>query len=123
MMSARKDLAAELKPLLPKRWRLVDTERSIDKIDRFTVVIRQRKVEPAPNLQGSLLTTLVVTLIGPTTLAGDYEDELDLAVAQLILIVSQKLPSLVWDAATKKVWRENPAYDFDVTVVTDLITS
>jgi len=122
-MSARKDLAAELKPLLPKRWRLVDTERSIDKIDRFTVVIRQRKVEPAPNLQGSLLTTLVVTLIGPTTLAGDYEDALDLAVAKLILIVSQKLPSLAWDAATKKVWRENPAYDFDVTVVTDLITS
>jgi len=122
-MSARKDLAAELKPLLPKQWRLVDTERSIDKIDRFTVVIRQRKVKPAPNLQGSLLTTLVVTLIGPTTLAGDYEDALDLAVAKLILIVSQKLPSLVWEEANKKVWRENPAYDFDVTVVTDLITS
>lgn len=122
-MSARQSLSTELKPLIPKAWRLVDTERAIDKIDRPTLVIRQQKIVPAPNAQGALITTLVITMIGPKTLAGDYEDDLDLAAAKFITIVTRELPALMWAGATKVMWNENPAYDFDVTVITKLITT
>lgn len=125
-MSARSDLHDALKPLLPPRWKIIPTERTIDKPDAktFTVVIRQRKIEPAPN-GGSLLITLVVTLICPSTLAAEnWEDELDLAAAKLVTVVGKGLPRLLWKAATKKLWNDTyPAYDFDVTVVAPLIAS
>lgn len=120
-MSARTDLASALKPLLPPKWRLVDTERNLDVVDRFTVMIRQRQIKPAPNMLGSSLTTLVITVISPFVVNEKYEDDLDDAVAVLLEKFRTKLPNLMWQSATKQIFMgTNPAYDIAVTVVTTI---
>lgn len=117
-MSARSDLAAAIAPLLPtkpKKWVIIPTERNVDEIKVPTLMIRQRKFEPAPNYQGSLITTFTLTVLCPVTDPNSYEDELDDEAATVHRILRENLPNLLWHEATKRVFDSRYfAYDFDV---------
>ena len=67
MPTAREQLAAELKPLLPKSWSLVDYMTDFDQITKPTVMLHIAEVGKFPQAPlGLLLVTFEATVLAPS---------------------------------------------------------
>lgn len=118
--SPRAQLIRQLKPSLPKSWRLIKFEDNLDEIDRITVMVRIQSVSRMPEApQGFYLTTAVLELLTPQTDLSLAEDSLDVALFDLLDILNTIKPNLwvstqkVLDAGTKRL-----AYDVTIHHVT-----
>ena len=120
-MSARRDLARELRKLVPKAWKIVDTDRAIDDAKVTALLISQRTIERAPNAQGNHRVTLNLYVIDPHTDPDSAEDGLDNAVDSLLFTLdkSEALRAVVWTTATKVVYQGRRAYEIPITVYTE----
>jgi len=118
MATVRDQLATALKPLLPKAWRIIPYTTNLDTVDGVTLMMRQTRIEKAPNSQGNHQVTLVLTVIDPHTDPQRAEDALDEEVGQL-LYAFLPIEWLNWTVAERVVFGElNHAYDITLTLYT-----
>lgn len=118
-MSARKELANTLKPLLPKAWRLVPYADNLDTLDRVVVMIKQTQIERLPAAPiGTYRTSFVVTVIAPQSDSEKAEDELDDGVHE-VLSALDSINNSLWSSAEKVLFSDsNLAWDIAMQVVT-----
>lgn len=85
MPAPRETLAAALKPILPKGWAIIDSGRSVDKLNKTTVQLFQRSIarlKAAPI--GKHLVGFVVEITAPEQGVDRAEDRLDEEIDDLI---------------------------------------
>ena len=118
-MSVRADLAAALKPLLPRRWKIVDTSSNLDRLSIPVVMLKQLELEPAPRAPRSqVLVSYVVTIIDPHEGVENADAALDDGVIDLFRAL-QSIPFTNPTKATKVTFQDKYlAYDLTVEVVT-----
>ena len=114
-MSARKELAATLKPLLPKTWQLVDSGRSVDLTKKTVVKIRQTTVRPLEVAPIGLLgVDLIVTIRVPEQSTQAAEDRLDEEVTDLIHALDEA--EVLWTVCEKVLLDNTSTLGYDITV-------
>lgn len=120
-MSARKDLARELRKLVPKAYKIVDTERAVDESKVITLLVSQRTIDPAPNAQGNHRVTLNLYVIDPHNDPAGAEDSLDDAVDNILFAIdrSGSLDSVSWSTAEKVVYQGRLAYQITITAYSE----
>lgn len=125
-MSARKDLADLLRPLLPAeapdgQWLLYDYPKSLDGLetDQVAVIFETWKMTPHP-IPGRQVTEFTVALMIAATDPETADDDLDDALAVLTSVLDDVAGRHLvnWTDATRGQYRDQfPAYL--VTVTTD----
>lgn len=118
-MSVRDQLAAALKPLLPKRWKLIPYQDSLDEISQTTVMFKLMKME---NLKQAPLShysfTFLLTVIEPGSDMQKVETALDDHVEDLWQLLDMGLSWTAPQEATKVFYgSSNLAYDITTEVV------
>lgn len=115
----RKQLAETLRPLLPSSWRVVDSERSLDRNDRTTVIVRQREITKNPAApKASRIVQFVLTIVSRYVGPDNAEDDLDSTVPTLLNTLDG-VDGLRWDTAEKvEVGDSRLGYDITVYVTT-----
>lgn len=114
---AREQLAAQLRPLLPKSWRIVTTHESVDNLDVPVVKIKQKTIDRVPaapagrRVNVSFVVTIDASHVAQTQAA---EDELDDTVLELI--VALDAIGTAWTRAEKVIDDNRLAYDIDLSL-------
>jgi hypothetical protein len=117
-MSARKDLKAALKPLLPRNWQIVTADKSLDEITKPALIISQRTITPAPNALGNHLVTFLLTVMDPRADEEAAEDALDNEVDDLLFAID-KTKGVWWTSAEKIVYQGKRAYQISLQAATE----
>lgn len=117
MVNARRYLAEQLTPLLPRGWKLVPYGVSLDHVAEPVVMIQQVSVTPTEQAPLAYHTiTLAVVIVSPITLEESAEDAIDANVNELLFALDE-LESLSWSNATKETYAEtNLSYRVDVDI-------
>lgn len=117
MVNPRQYLAGELKPLLPKGWKIVPHAVALDTISEPVVKLQQVSVQPTASAPLSFHTvTIAVIIISPITNADNAEDSVDEMVNELLFALDE-IPSLSWTEATKDLYGDsNLAYRVDIEI-------
>lgn len=100
-MRARTYVADTLRAALPKTWRVVDSETTLDRLSSITVRVsnqRIKRLDAAP--AGAYDTTLMVTLISPNADFAKAEGELEDALDVLVEAIEDQFGT-AWDEASK----------------------
>lgn len=112
----RQELAAALKPLLPSKWRIVDSSTNLDALSTTVVVLKQLRIERAPAAPaGAHSIGFVVTVASPLPDSQRAEDDLDDSVNALIHAID--VAGISWTLAEKVMFDNYLAYDITLTVV------
>lgn len=118
-VTPREYLKAELAPLLDPAWRLVPYQRMPNTIDATTVVVKTAAFEPHPAAPiGSIGNELTVTVAAPFTDREQAEDELDVAVLELVAQLDALL-RVQWTGARKVLAGDFLAWDVTIQLRTD----
>jgi hypothetical protein len=109
-----------LRPHIPrgrKGWALIETQRTVDKIARTTVVLRQERIErdpAAPAVARRAFFTLLVA--SPLEDPGAAEHAMDDAIVDLLNALDG-IGNLTWTTCTKGVWADEypaPTYAIEI---------
>lgn len=116
-MTVRSDLAALLKPLLPKTWKIVPFAEDYTVGTHHVVMLVPQTITRAPEApMGVLRHTYNVIVIEPKTDPEKAEDSLDDAVGQLLHAI-EVTPGIGFSEATRTVWNDsNPSWDISMSV-------
>lgn len=121
-MSARTELAAALKPLLPKRWVIVPSVRNIDRMTVPHLIINASRIEPGAQ-SGALRTTFGITIVEPKVDIDAAENALDDEVSEFLTALL-KLGWCHWESASKQVYEDRHlAWTVDLETITNFIDS
>lgn len=117
MALVRKALEAQLKPLLPRTWRIVPYQRNLDTIAHTTVMFKQTAIDKLPQApQGVLIVDLTLTIISHFTDTVKAEDDLDDAVLELCLAMDAN-PHVIYGRADKVMF-DDTHLAYDITIQT-----
>lgn len=118
-MSARTEIAAALKPLLPKSWKIVPYGDSLDVVSNVTVMVKLTRIEKVPTAPlGAYLSHFTITVIDPSTDPAKSEDRLDDEVHALLAALDG-INNTLWTQAEKVLFSEtNLAWDIQAQAVT-----
>lgn len=116
-MSARTQLADELDNRLPK-INVLKVEEMPDALSRPTIVVRFHEYTPAPNAQGSMFATFVVTVASHHKDRSKAEDALD-GLLDDVLGALHGISTATWARARKALMGQYLAFDIDVTLPTN----
>ncbi len=120
MSTLRKQLADALAPLLPARkYRVVPSLGTLDRIAKPTIQFEQADIEPAPAARGAALVTIKVHVIthreGVTPQADDAIDALGVEVFEALARIPFANPT----SATKSIYRDqNLSYEITTQILT-----
>lgn len=115
-MIPRKELAALLKPILPRTWYIRDSMGTTDDVNRTIVKLKQMTIERLPQApQGKHLIGFVVTISAPNANTQAAEDKLDDQVNALIHAVDSL--GIEWKTATKVIDENRLAYDITLNLI------
>lgn len=98
-MSGRSQLATALEAKLPK-MDVVGTERTPEKLQKLTVIVRHRDYAPAGNAQGTLLAGFVIQILSHHANIEKAEDALDTGLPDLLEAL-RTIPNVTWSRAVK----------------------
>lgn len=115
-MSARTQVAAAFKTALPK-VNVLAVEEMPDAINKATLVVRFHEYTPAPNAQGNMFATFVVTIASNHKDRGRAENALD-GLLDDVLAALHSMPTATWSRARKALMGPYLAFDIDVTLPT-----
>lgn len=114
--TAREALVAQLKEHLPRRWKVIDTQRALDERSQTTVQVRQTTITHLPQAPaGWLYTRFILTI---TTVHQDIvkaELQLDDDVLGLVHALDQ-IAGLVFEQAEKVMVEGQNRIGYDLTV-------
>lgn len=116
-MSVRSQLEATLKPLLPKRWKLIPYQDNVDELETTTVMFKLLRMENATETPISAFKfTFAITVVEPGNDMVKVEAALDDHVEDLWQLLEKKIP---WTKPTlaEKVGFGDPVTNigFDIT--------
>lgn len=117
MTSPRDAVKNIIAPHVPKAWKIVTSERSVDLTKSITVQIKQRQLirtPAAPN--GAHDIDFVLTITSPHEDVARAEDQLDGAVNVLVFALDDA--GIKWDEAKKVENEARLAYDITLTLTT-----
>lgn len=114
----RAELAKLLADNLPKSWRVVPAQRTIDPANRTTVIVKQSTIIKTPEAPaGARSIGFVLTIVSRFTDPSLAEDDLDSTVPDFLAVVD-RIRNTRWTTATKvAVDEKHLGYDVEVTVV------
>lgn len=115
-MSARTQVAAHFATALPK-ISVLQVEEMPDALSKPTLIVRFHEYTPAPNAQGNLFATFVVTIASNHKDRGKAEDALD-GLLDEVLGAIRTIPTATWTKARKALLGNYLAFDIDVTIPT-----
>jgi len=117
-MTIRADLAAALRPLLPKAWKLIDNESAVDQGNAIVVRLSQQGFRPLPEAPiGHILVDFVVTITVTGTNPARMEDDLDVGTGELIDAIDH-IPGgfIAWRTASKIGNDSTLGYDIELSL-------
>lgn len=115
MIAPRKQLASLLRPVIPRSWKLVTSDRATDLSKTITVQLKQRRIIRTPQApNGAHDIEFVLTVTSPNMDLDKAEDQLDTAVNVLIHALDDA--GIRWLNADKVANDERLAYDITLTV-------
>lgn len=116
MSRPRVELAAALAHVLPDRYRVIDHQRSVDRIEagERVVVVYHHRFRPMLNTAREVELDVVVCV--PELDPGKADDAVDDALVDLLAGV-RAVPQVTWTDAERIEWGEWPAYKLTVTAV------
>ncbi|GAB3118409.1 hypothetical protein [Glaciibacter psychrotolerans] len=115
MTAPRKDLAALLKPLLPRTWKIVEHQTTTDVLTVTKVTLKQLRIVRTPAApQGAHDIEFIVTITSALTDPARAEDELDDQVNMLIHALDRA--GIPWSSAAKVLDGDSLAYDITLTL-------
>lgn len=117
-MKAREQLTEAIADAVPKKWRVIDTDEPFDTLDNPTIALHQSDIRPGP-YTGSLLVDFSAALMVAHTDIARAEHALDDAVVE-ILTIFRSHPWLSFSRAQKGIYKSNPAYEFTLTILTQI---
>jgi len=102
----RDELITRIRPGIKREWRLVDTQRVVDRVNRITLVVRQSRIEKDPaNPARSRRAFFELVLASPLDATGAAELELDDELVDFLSAIDSA-KNVVWDTATKGIWSD-----------------
>ena len=117
-LTTREQLVAALTPLLPEAWRVVPYSRSLDTLDRVTVMVHASRIEHAPQAPLSQhVTTLAVSVFDPQSDPERAQGALDDEVGALLFALDE-LPWVSWSSAEASQLPDGGPLGWDVTLET-----
>lgn len=110
-------LAWYLKPLVPEKWRILDSFTLPQTIDVPTVTITHTKIEPQPVAprSSSLVNDVVIRVADPHVDIKNAEPALDEEVLKLVYLLKNS-ERLRWSSAEKVQVKDTDYYAWDITV-------
>ncbi len=120
-MSIRQQLTADLKKALPKGYRLINHQDTVDALSGTLVVLKQQSVTKEPSApQGTYRFSYVATVVTPNDDLSKAEDSLDDNLAD-VLFALDGLSYVLWTEAQKVNFNESYlAYDINLSVLTTI---
>ena len=120
-MTIRDDLIAELQRVAGKDVHVIAYQDNADVLDRKTVMVKQRTIQPLPATPKSgLRIDYTLTFIAPALNPAIAEAQLDEWVPELL--DDLRMNWFVWTEATKVLFSTtNLAYDVDAFVLTSAV--
>ncbi len=111
----RLELAAQLKPLLPKTWTIVANARSVDSVPNTTVQIRLLEVSKLPQAPIALhQLSYRLTITAPGEVNQAVENRLDDDL--ITFLTALDTARIRWDTATKVEVGDMRRLGYDVTI-------
>jgi hypothetical protein len=114
--TTREQLAAELKPLLPRTWKIIPYARNLDDANQTRVMLHATDIHPAPAM-GALETDYTITVISPKADPTGAQTDLD----DDVLNVLHALDGITWlmfRNASPTVVQDYLSWDINITVIT-----
>ena len=106
-MNIRDWVIDQVKPLLPRGWRLIPYSTNLDVLSTPVVMLKLQSIARTPEAPNASRTAeFVLTIIEPKTDPQAREDALDDNLLALIYAID-KLPSLKWTKATRALFADN----------------
>ena len=115
-MTLRSDLAAQLKPVLPKAWKIIPYAANLDAQKGIVVLFSQTAVQNLEQAPSFLSHTFSIFIIDPRTDPSTVEDSLDDSVGE-VLWALKGLPFLVFDRADRVTFDNSQAWEIHITVL------
>lgn len=99
-----------IRPALRKSWRVEKTQRTIGKLSRVTLVIRQVRIERDPEVpKSNRRVYFELVLASPLDETGAAELELDDEIVTFLTALDGAV-NVRWESAIKGIWSDqNPA--------------
>lgn len=124
-MSARTQLAAALKPLLPKAWKIIPYADQVDDQNTIVVILNQTRIAPNPAAPiASHVVTCEALIVSPERDPAKAETALDDAVDDFLFALDA-IDSVLWADAEKVGFGSdsqgdptNTAYRLNLTIHT-----
>ena len=115
MASPRSQVAAILRPIIPRNWKIVSSDRAVD-LHKFVVVqVKQRKLIRTPQAPaGAHDIEFVLTVTSPYQDIDKAEDQLDDSVN--IIVHALDDAGIKWTSADKVANDDRLAYDIALTL-------
>lgn len=119
--SVRTWLVDKLQPKLPKTWRYITDERSLDDIDVPHVLLSHKSIQREPtNPQGHRRHTYTLTLLAPGVDFSQAETALGDDIEKLLLTLDTLDRGIAWDRAEKVLHASKYlAWEIDIFVITE----
>lgn len=115
-------LEAQLKPLLPKRYQYVPTQRTIDRITKPLVMFKQerigRQIIEGRTVPGGRIVGATMTIAVPYEDTGNAERALDDDLITLLDAID-RIGNVRWTTAEKRIWTDagqEPCYDIALEI-------
>lgn len=118
-MSIRQQLEDGLKPHLPDTWRVTPYERDIDRPDRPTLMLRQKRYRYEQSI-GRLVAVFKLTIISPHEDDRKAEDELDTDVGDVLDAIVTELDAVRVTAAEKARFGKSGFASWDIDIETPM---
>lgn len=115
-------LESELRAILPKRYVIIPTARTVDAIVKPTVILKQerigRQIIDGRTVPGGRMVGMTITIAVPYQETGAAEKALDDDLVA-ILDAIDAMENVRWTTAEKKIWspiNTEPCYDIAIEV-------
>lgn len=119
MTGIREQLEAGLKPYLPDTWRVTPYERDIDRPDRPTLMLRQKRYRYEQTI-GRLVAVFKLTIISPHEDDFKAEDALDTDVGEVLDTIISELDQVVVIGGTKMRFGKAGFASWDIDIETPM---
>jgi hypothetical protein len=121
-VNVRDELEKALRPLLPKRYRILPTQSNFDAIVKPIVVFKQtaigRQIVDGKTIPGGRIVRMIMTIAVPFSKTATAEKALDDDLITLLDAID-RITNVRWTTAEKRIWSENgqePCYDVNLEI-------
>lgn len=118
----RKVIGEALVPLLPKRWKVIDSARGFSNVQVPIVQIKQRRLERNTIAPAKVWDCeLIVTVWAPHSTTEAAEDALDDNYLPALLGALEQIDGVLWEEATKVKSEDESRLGYDIRITIPLV--